>query len=85
MELDPLPAEAFVANIFTKLYFDPITDVCIGYRQDEHYPGVEAWAENADRRSAVTGEYFMPSVKAFDPIGLHAQSLLAYAQRRNVK
>ena len=91
MEMDPIPAEAFVANIFTKLYFDPITDVCIGYSQqnDQSPLGslyvLEDWTENVDRRSAVEGEYLMPSIRAFVPLGLHAQTLLSYAQRRHVK
>jgi len=69
MTLDPFK------HIITKLWFDPISDLCVGYFQNDR----TNWQPNAPESHTVEGTYELPDVRLFDPIGYPAKALTLFA------
>ena len=61
----------------TKLWFNPVTDLCVGYFQND----ITFWKKNEPDTFTVEGSYELPSVKIFDPIGYSAKGLINYAKK----
>jgi len=65
----------FTGRIF--LYFDPITDLCVGC----HHPqtGEQCWLPNTSGKNQDQGEYYFPEYEPIYPLGLTAEALKPYA------